>query len=207
MKNYAVPLSLVGAALILVGGVGYVIAPETGGGGLFNIATGILLVVVAGVLDKAMFLQYGRWLNAFWGGIMVFGIVAMVNFLSDRYSERLDLTEGKLHSLSDLTIQTLQSLDRDVDALAFVEGGENQDLELLLSEYASNGARFSYEMIDPDRQPGLTEENGITRYNTLLLKASGKEQQVTELEEREITNSLLKVIRDRREKIYFFIFS
>ena len=56
MKNYAVPLSLVGAALILVGGVGYVIAPETGGGGLFNIAAGILLVVVAGVLDKAMFL-------------------------------------------------------------------------------------------------------------------------------------------------------
>ena len=205
MKNYAVPLSLVGAALILVGGVGYVIAPETGGGGLFNIAAGILLVVVAGVLDKAMFLQYGRWLNAFWGGIMVFGIVAMVNFLSDRYSERLDLTEGKLHSLSDLTIQTLQSLDRDVDALAFVEGGENQALELLLAEYANNGSRFNYQMVDPDRQPRLTEENGITRYNTLLLKSNDKEQQVTELEEREITNSLLKVVRDRREKVYFSV--
>jgi len=205
MKNYAVPLSLVGAILILVGGIGYIIAPETGSGGLFNIAIGIFLVVVAGVLDKAMFLQYGRWLNAFWGGIMVFGIVVMVNFLSDRYSERLDLTEGKLHSLSDLTTQTLQNLDRDVEALAFVEGGENQDLELLLAEYANNATRFNYEMIDPDRQPGLTKENGITRYNTLLLKANGKEQQITELEEREITNSLLKVVRDRREKVYFSV--
>ena len=205
MKNYAVPLSLVGALLIAVGGIAYLIAPETGAGGLFNLVIGFILVVVAGFIDKAMFLQYGRWLNAFWGGIMVFGIVAMVNFLSDRYNDRIDLTEGKLHSLSGLTIQTLENLDRDVEALAFVEGGENQDLELLLAEYASNGVRFSYEMIDPDRQPGLTEENGITRYNTLLLKASGKEQQVTELEEREITNSLLKVIRDRREKIYFSV--
>ena len=74
-----------------------------------------------------------------------------------------------------------------------------------LAEYANNGARFNYEMIDPDRQPGLTEENGITRYNTLLLKANDKEQQITELEEREITNSLLKVVRDRRDKVYFSV--
>ena len=67
---------------------------------------------------------------------MVFGIVAMINFLSNRYAERLDLTEGQLHSLSDLTIETLQNLDHDVEALAFMEGGENADLELLLAELA-----------------------------------------------------------------------
>ena len=132
---------------------------------------------------------------------MVFGIVAMINFLSNRYAERLDLTEGQLHSLSDLTIETLQNLDRDVEALAFMEGGENADLELLLAEFSNRGSRFTFEMIDPDRDPMLTEENGIKRYNTLLIKSGDKQQQLTELEEREITNALLKVTRERQDKV------
>jgi len=136
---------------------------------------------------------------------MVFGIVAMINFLSNRYAERLDLTEGQLHSLSDLTIETLQNLDRDVEALAFMDGGENADLELLLAEFSNRGSRFSFEMIDPDRDPVRTEENGIRRYNTLLIKSGDKEQQITELEEREITNALLKVTRERQDKVYLSV--
>ena len=136
---------------------------------------------------------------------MVFGIVAMINFLSNRYAERLDLTEGQLHSLSDLTIETLQNLDRDVEALAFMDGGENADLELLLAEFSNRGSRFSFEMIDPDRDPVRTEENDIRRYNTLLIKSGDKEQQITELEEREITNALLKVTRERQDKVYLSV--
>ena len=136
---------------------------------------------------------------------MVFGIVAMINFLSNRYAERLDLTEGQLHSLSDLTIETLQNLDQDVEALAFMEGGENADLELLLAEFSNRGSRFTFEMIDPDRDPMRTEENGIKRYNTLLIKSGDKQQQLTELEEREITNALLKVIRERQDKVYLSV--
>ena len=205
MKDYAIPISLVGAALIIVGGLAYLISPDTGSTGLVNAAVGLLLVVSAGFINADLFRQYGRWLNAFWGGIMVFGIVAMINFLSNRYAERLDLTEGQLHSLSDLTIETLQNLDRDVEALAFIDGGENADLELLLAEFSNRGSRFSFEMIDPDRDPVRTEENGIRRYNTLLIKSGDKEQQITELEEREITNALLKVTRERQDKVYLSV--
>ncbi|MBJ68193.1 MAG: hypothetical protein CME28_09325 [Gemmatimonadetes bacterium] len=205
MKDYAIPISLVGAALIIVGGLAYLISPDTGSTGLVNAAVGLLLVVSAGFINADLFKQYGRWLNAFWGGIMVFGIVAMINFLSNRYAERLDLTEGQLHSLSDLTIETLQNLDHDVEALAFMEGGENADLELLLAEFSNRGSRFTFEMIDPDRDPMRTEENGIKRYNTLLIKSGDKQQQITELEEREITNALLKVIRERQDKVYLSV--
>ena len=83
MKDYAIPISLVGAALIIVGGLAYLISPDTGSTGLVNAAVGLLLVVSAGFINADLFRQYGRWLNAFWGGIMVFGIVAMINFLSN----------------------------------------------------------------------------------------------------------------------------
>ena len=72
----------------------YLLNAESGSVGLFNLVLGALMVAAAGLLNPALFRQYGRWLNAFWGGIMVFGIVAMVNFLGNRYPERFDLTRG-----------------------------------------------------------------------------------------------------------------
>ncbi|MCY4605317.1 MAG: GldG family protein, partial [Gemmatimonadetes bacterium] len=205
MKAYTTPLGLVGAALIVAGGLAYLLNAESGSIGLFNLALGTLMVAAAGLLNPALFRQYGRWLNAFWGGIMVFGIVAMVNFLGNRYPERFDLTEGQLHSLADLTVETLKALDRDVHALAFMEGGENAELELLLAELETYNTRFSYEFIDPDRDPRRTEDYGIRRYDTLVLESGDKQQQITELEEREIVNSLLKLTRERQDRIYLTV--
>ncbi len=205
MKAYTTALSLVGVALIIVGGLAHLIAPDTSLLGLINAAVGLVLVAAVGFLNPDLYRLYSRWLNAFWGGIMVFGIVLMVNFIANRYPERFDLTEGKLHSLSDLTVETLQGLEQDVEALAFMDGGENIRLELLLAEFSARGARFSYEFIDPDRDPVRTEEHGIKRYNTLLLKSGDKEQQLIDLEEREITNALLKLTRDRQERVYLSV--
>lgn len=202
MKAYTTPLSLVGAALILAGGLAYLLGPDPGYAAAANAALGVILIIAAGVLDPALFRKYGRWLNAFWGGIMVLGIVVMVNFLADRYPHRADLTEGGLHSLSDLTVQTLKGLDRKVEALAFMENGEDEGLETLLEAYAVHGRNFSYRFIDPDREPERAQQAGITQYNTLLIKSGSEEQKVTTLEEKEITGALLKVIREREEKAY-----
>ena len=80
MKAYTVPLSLVGAALALGGGLAQLISPQGAVLPLVNLGLGVALVIVAGVLNPELVRQYGRWLNAFWGGIMVLGIIVMVNF-------------------------------------------------------------------------------------------------------------------------------
>jgi ABC-type uncharacterized transport system involved in gliding motility auxiliary subunit len=136
---------------------------------------------------------------------MVFGIVVMVNFLGNRYADRIDLTEGQLHSVSDLAVETLKGLDREVRALAFMEGGEQVELKLLLAELETIGDRFSYEFVDPDRDPVRTEDYGIRRYNTLVLESGDKQQKITELKERQIVNALLKLTRDRQDKVYLTV--
>lgn len=205
MKSFTIPLSLLGVVLVLAGGLAYLLNPEAGYGPIANLGLGLALIVVAGVLNPDLFRQYGRWLNAFWGGIMVLGIIVMVNFLTDRYPRRLDLTEGKLHSLSDLTRQTLKGLTRDVEALAFMEGGTDEKLEALLKEYRVHSSHFHYEFIDPDRDPERADRYGVKRYNTLVIASGDRQQKVTELQEKEITNALLKVIRDRQEKVYLTV--
>ena len=205
MKSYTIPLSLAGAALIAAGGLAYLIQPDAGAVPIVNMAVGAVMVVAAGVINPDLFRHYGRWLNAFWGGIMVLGITVMVNFLADRYPERLDLTAGKLHSLADLTVETLESMDKEVRVLAFVEKGEDQALESLLKGYAVHSSLFSFELVDPDREPERTQRYGVQRYNTLVMETDDKQQRIDELEEKEITSALLKVLRDRREVVYLTV--
>jgi ABC-type uncharacterized transport system involved in gliding motility auxiliary subunit len=202
MKAYSKPLSLLGVVLILAGGLAYLISPDPEWGIFLNIGIGVALVVAMGVLNPELFRHYGSWLNAIWGSIMVLGIVAMVNFLADLYPQRFDLTAGSLHSLSELTIETLEGLTQDVAALAFMEQGKDEQLESKLKGYAVHSSRFSYEFIDPDKDPERTAEYGVTQYNTLVIESSDKKQQITELKEKEITNALLKVLRERREVVY-----
>ena len=214
MKSYTIPLSLVGAALVAVGILGHLL----GAGGevlpWVNIGLGVVAIAVAAILDKELFRYYGRWLNALWGSIMVLGIVVMVNFLSNIYHDRLDMTEGKLHSLADLTIGTLENLSMEVQVLAFMEMGENANpqslhnndvLESLLKQYTIYSDRFSYEFIDPDKEPERTADYGVQQYNTLVVVGNGKQQKITELAEKEITNALLKTVRGRSEKVYLTV--
>ena len=202
MKAYSIPLSLLGAVLILAGGLAYLISPEPGLGIFFNIGVGLVLVIAMGIFNSELLRHYGNWLNAIWGSLMVLGIAAMVNFLADLYPQRLDLTAGKLHSLSDLTIETLEGLSQDVVALAFMEQGVDEQLESKLKGYAVHSSRFKYEFIDPDKEPERTADYGVTSYNTLVLESGGKNQKITELQEKEITNAMLKVLRERREVVY-----
>ena len=202
MKNYTVPISLAGAALIVAGALAMLLESDSGPLPKVNVGLGIGLLVLSGLLNPDLFRQYGRWINAFWGTIMVLGIVVLVNFLSERYHERFDMTAGRLHSLANLTKQTLESMERDVSVLAFMEEGSNDELETLLKTYTTYSSRFEYEMIDPDKDPERTQEYGVKQYNTLVVEADGNRQRITALEEKEITSALIKVLRDRREKIY-----
>ena len=207
MKTYTTPISLVGAALVTSGALALLLAPETEWLPAVNVGLGALLVAAAGILNPELFRQYGRWLNAFWGGIMTLAILVMVNFLADRYPQRLDVTEGQLHSLSQLTVQTLESLDADVEAIAFMEGGKDEALRGLLEQFSEyGGGRFAYEFVDPDLEPVRTRDYGVRSYNTLVIgTGEDSRQRLTELTEKDLTNALLKVLRNRREVVYFSV--
>ena len=111
MKAYSTLLSLAGAAIFLAGGLAYLLNPGEMWLVLVNVVLGLAAIVVAGLLNPDLFRQYSLWLNAVWGGITVLAIIVMVNFLADRYPQRLDATAGKLHSLSELTVESLQRLE------------------------------------------------------------------------------------------------
>lgn len=152
---------------------------------------------------------FGRHLrlgtNVAIAALAVLGIIAIVEAISLRHSYRFDLTANKRHSLSPQSQQLLAGLPQPVKATAFYQDTQvgRENAKDLLDQYAYASRQFTYEFIDPDRNPGLAKRYGITSYGTIVLESGDKEEKVLTAEEESLTNALLKVIREGKKAVYF----
>jgi ABC-type uncharacterized transport system involved in gliding motility auxiliary subunit len=137
--------------------------------------------------------------------VAVLGIIAFVEAISLRRSYRLDLTANKRYSLSAQSQQLLAQLPQAVKATAFYQETQagRETAKDLLEQYAYYGQQFTYEFIDPDRNPGLAKRYGITSYGTIVLESGAKEEKVLTADEENLTNALLKIIREGKKVVYF----
>jgi len=139
------------------------------------------------------------------GALAVLGIIIFVEAISARHSYRFDLTANKRHSLSPQSQKLVAGLPREVKAVAFFQDTQTgrEAARDLLDQYAYHNKQFTYEFIDPDRNPGLAKRYGITTYGTIVLESGEKEEKVLTADEENLTNGLLKVIREGKKVVYF----
>jgi ABC-type uncharacterized transport system involved in gliding motility auxiliary subunit len=137
--------------------------------------------------------------------IVVLVIITLVEAISLRHSHRFDLTANKRYSLSPQSQQLLAGLPQPVKATAFYQDTqrEREAAKDLLDQYAYYGKQFTYEFIDPDRNPGLAKHYGITSYGTIVLESGAKDEKVLVADEENLTNGLLKVMREGKKVVYF----
>lgn len=139
-------------------------------------------------------------------GILILGLAA---FLSVRHAHRFDVSEAKVHTLSDQTKSLLDGLDRDVQITAFFAESEAPPVRDLLDRYAfENPDRVELAFVEPNDAPGLVEELGLgtedlARGVVRISLSSGEATTLTEFTEPAVTNALLKLVKSKDKKIYF----
>jgi len=108
----------------------------------------------------------------------VVGITVVVNLAVSAHDLRFDLSGGDMYTPSPQTVTVMESLDADVHAIAFTTGNGVMDTELtdLLDEYSRLSPHFSYEMVDPDRNPSVARRYGVTKYGTIVLESGDRTQ-------------------------------
>ncbi len=109
------------------------------------------------------------WLFSFVGAIIVFALLVTVNIIVTKLPGKLDLTEDKLHTLSDGTIEILEGLDTGVRLSFFAsKDKDNMPPELtlyakrvdaLLDEYARKSQDDFLEIERVDPQPETEAED------------------------------------------------
>ena len=137
--------------------------------------------------------------------ILVLAILVLVNFFVSRHSFVVDLTKAKAHSLSDQSVSVLKALKTDVSLKCFFSGGNQMRgaMENLVGLYARRSSRIRYEFIEPDKNPGLVKQYGVTEDGTTIILAGDKKGLVTTTSEEDLTNALIKATRAAQKAIYF----
>ena len=137
------------------------------------------------------------------GILVAVGIFAAVNYLGARQTKRWDLTENQAYSLSEQTVKILRNLDEPVQFTVYDQetGFDRFRPQFETYEYESNNIRVEY--VDVDRQPGRAKEAEITSYGTIIATYKGREQRLTNAQEQDVTNALIKLVSGAEKKVYF----
>ncbi len=147
--------------------------------------------------------------NALLSTVAVIVILGVVNILAVRYSQRIDLTENQLFTLSPQTQQVLAELDQPVKAWVFWDSGDRASVnEELLDNYQRQSAQFSYEVIDPQESPGVARQFEVQTFGEVYLQAGDARRLVETigpqqpLSEGSLTSGLVTLLSDRQPLVY-----
>ena len=148
--------------------------------------------------------------NAVAATLSVLIVLGLVNFLSVRYSKRVDFTENQLFSLAPQSQQMVQSLEKPVKVWIFDRASRSMDIDkALLENYRRYGNQFSFEYVDPDRKRALTQDFGVQNNGDVYLESGDRRQFLQNLSsdgrlsEAKLTAALGQITSDQESKIYF----
>ncbi len=135
--------------------------------------------------------------------LIFIGILALLAFVTTRHHVRADLTQKGLFSLADQTKKVLDKLDKDVHIYAFFKKGDETLPRDLLEQYAYRSDHIKFEFIDPNQKPQLAKRYQVNQYGTVVVESNGRRETITELNEANLTNAILKVTRDVEKMVCF----
>ena len=142
---------------------------------------------------------------------LILGVIALVEAVSYRHSYRVDLTENKRWSLSPQTVKVVGRAARARQGRRLLRPDQpgKRAAEDLLKQYAGRSdGKFSWEVIDADRNPLAARQYDVESYGTVVLEATlkdgqAKQEKLAELEEEKLTNALIRVTRPGKRTVYF----
>jgi ABC-type uncharacterized transport system involved in gliding motility auxiliary subunit len=137
--------------------------------------------------------------------MLVIALAVLANYLAVRHHKRFDLTRTQVNTLSPQTKKILRGLKGPVKITAFYSqaAGGYQEMQDLLQEYQYGSREIKAQMVDPEANPGLARQYGVTSYSTTIVEAANQREELYAATEQEITRALLKLTQAKRKKIYF----
>ena len=211
LREYGMTFLALGVAAMLAGAVRYGINREVDDLVRWLVSGGLIAVAVYVLLRpddlRRVFsgrsARYGS--NALVLSLATIGIVVLLNYMSNRYYKRFDVTAARLHSLSPQSLQVLEGLDKEIEIIGLYPNGQGQKkFEQWLDEYRAHTDKISYRTLDPIRQPGEAEKLGWDGYaGGLIVRRGDKSQMVYTADEQNITSAILKVSSDKEKVLYF----
>ena len=165
------------------------------------------------------------------GVLLVAALVGMVNYFGFKYHSRFDWTSSRFYSLSEKSLNVVESLDQDLRVVVFMTPGSQlyAPATEILARYETASPRVSLRIVDPERNIAearqLLDEFQVTSLNSIVLESEGDRRVIEEadlaeydysgmqygqgaqirefLGEQMITGAILELVEDRKPRILF----
>jgi len=135
--------------------------------------------------------------------ILVFGVVIALNYLSYKNPKKLDLTAGKIHTLSDQTNKLVSGLQQKVQATLYATRAVEEKNRGILNNYRALSNKFDVEYVNPEEESIRAKQAGITKDGTLLLKYGEKTSKIETVDEEKLTNALIKLVKQKKQTLCY----
>ena len=132
-------------------------------------------------------------------------ILFVVNLIVFQNPYEWDWTEEQSHTLAPETLNALAAIPSQVHAIGFYPSrSTNPADQELLTQYADHSdGKFDYEILDPEQNPLLAQQYGVTGDATVVLLLEDRHETLTYLTEQTLTSALVRLMNPGERAVYF----
>ncbi len=135
--------------------------------------------------------------------VVIIAVLAVVNFLANRYDKSFDTTANKQYSLSDQTQKLVKGLNRDVKIIYFDRQEQFAQARDLLERYANLSPKLHVDYIDPVKKPQQARAAGFTRESNVVVDSGLRREPAKSLTEEEVTGALIRSLKTGVRNVCF----
>jgi len=137
--------------------------------------------------------------------LIVIAILAVLNFLANRYSKSFDATANKKYTLSDQSAKIAKNLKDDVVITYWDRGGESfTNAQGLFDRYKGLSPKITVEYQDVDKKRTEAIAAGVkTPLPNIFVKVGNKTETAKSLTEEEVTGAMVRALKGGDRSVCF----
>jgi ABC-type uncharacterized transport system involved in gliding motility auxiliary subunit len=137
--------------------------------------------------------------------VLFLAVLGVAAWISTRYSYEADWTYGQRNTLTEASRDIVQSLDGPVTVTAFLRDDEvrRRNVESVVERYRRFKDDIQLEFVNPDTSPDRARSAGVTADGEVLVAFAGRSERLATLDERSLTNALVRIGRDGERWIVY----
>ncbi|MDX1497370.1 MAG: GldG family protein, partial [Salinisphaeraceae bacterium] len=136
---------------------------------------------------------------------LIFVVVGMLAWLSDRYIATADWTANSRNTLTEQSRKLLATMPDTISFKVFIYPDKNlkRDIEARLDMYQREKDNIEIEFIDPAKDPVMAREMGVAASGEVFIEYQGRRESLRALSEQTITTALQRLAYSGERVIRF----
>lgn len=135
--------------------------------------------------------------------VLLFCIIGLLNYLAYKNPTHFDISYGQRNSLTNQTVQVLDSLDEEVVFDIYAKKQNFGVIRSLVELYRFEKNDININFIDVELRPDLVLKANVSRSESIVVSFRGRSEIVEELSELGLTSALVRLSRDLNPRIAF----